>query len=79
VTRAYLGRLEAEIDAVAAWALEQAKSRELPKARIRDLGDMITLVRKLDKASVAKGRRRDLRKIDSTVKDLREITGLKNR
>lgn len=70
--RAYLERLEREIDEVAAWARERAKEPNLPKARIRDLGDMITLVRKID-GKPSKGRRRDLKKIDSTVEDLREL------
>ena len=61
--RAYLGRLEAEIDEVAVWASERAREREPSKSRIRDLGDMITLVRKID-AKPIKGRRRDLKKID---------------
>jgi hypothetical protein len=71
--RAYLSRLEAEIDEVTAWASEQAKERELSKARIRNLGDMITLVRKID-AKPLKGRRRDLKRIDATVSDLRELS-----
>ena len=70
--RAYLNRLEAELDEVTAWASERAKERDLPKSRIRDLGDMITLVRKVD-MKPAKGRRRDLKKIDATVGDLREL------
>ena len=70
--RAYLSRLEAELDEVTAWASERAKERDLPKSRIRDLGDMITLVRKVD-AKPLKGRRRDLKKIDATVGDLREL------
>jgi hypothetical protein len=74
--RAYLSRLEAEIDEVAAWASEQAKEGDLPKARIRDLGDMITLVRKIDTKPI-KGRRRDLKKIDTIVGDLRELMGNK--
>lgn len=74
--RAYLSRLEAEIDEVAAWARERAQESELPKARMRDLGDMITLVRKIDPKPI-KGRRRDLKKIDATVGDLRELIGQK--
>jgi len=70
--RAYLSRLEAELADVAAWASERAKERDLPKSRIRDLGDMITLVRKIDTKPL-KGRRRDLKKIDATVGDLREL------
>jgi hypothetical protein len=74
--RAYLSRLEAEIDEVTAWASEQAKEHDQPKSRIRDLGDMITLVRKIE-AKPIKGRRRDLKKIDATVGDLRELIGNK--
>ena len=70
--RAYLRRLESEIDEVAAWAADRARERDLPKAQIRDLGDMISLVRKLD-GKTSKGRRRDLKKIDATVGDLREL------
>ena len=74
--RAYLSRLEAEINEVAAWASERAREANLPKARIRDLGDMITLVRKIE-TKPSKGRRRDLKKIDATVGDLRELIGHK--
>ena len=74
--RAYLSRLEAELDEVTAWASERARESDLPKARIRDLGDMITLVRKID-AKPLKGRRRDLKKIDATVGDLRELIATK--
>ena len=74
--QAYIGRLEAEIDEVAAWAGERAIERDLPKACIRDLGDMITLVRKIDTKPI-KGRRRDLKKIDATLGDLRELIGNK--
>jgi hypothetical protein len=72
--RAYLSRLEADIDDVAAWAHEQAKERDPSKACIRNLGDMITLVRKVE-TKPDKGRRRDLKKIDATVSDLRELIG----
>jgi hypothetical protein len=69
--RAYLSRLEAELDEVTAWASERAKERDLPKSRIRDLGDMNPLVRK-NETKPHNGRRRDLKTIDATVGDLRE-------
>ena len=74
--RAYLRRLETEIDEVMAWASEQAGEIGHSKARVRNLGDMITLVRKIE-AKPAKGRRRDLKKIDATVSDRRELSGAK--
>lgn len=75
--RTYLLGLEAEIDEVSAWARAQAEQTDdLPKARLRDLGDMITLVRKLETKPL-KGRRRDLKRIDATLADLREISDRK--
>lgn len=74
--RAYLSRLDAEIEEVAAWANEKAKERDPSKACIRNLGDMITLVRQIE-TKPEKGRRRDLKKIDATVSDLRELIGNK--
>lgn len=70
--RAYIDRLEREIDEIASWASERAKEADLTKSRIRDLGDMITLVRKLD-GKPGKGRRRDLKRLDSTIEDLRGL------
>lgn len=72
--RAYIHRLEAGIDEVATWATERAREPELPKAHLRDLGDMITLVRKLGHKP-DKGRRRDLKRIDRTIEDLRQLIG----
>ena len=74
--RAYISRLEAEIDEIAAWANERAREDQLPKRRIRDLGDMITLIRKLD-GKASKGRRRDLKRLDATIEDLRQLIGQK--
>ncbi|HEY1770667.1 MAG TPA: hypothetical protein VGG02_10490 [Chthoniobacterales bacterium] len=70
--RSYLRRLEMEIDEITLWAKRQTNDTKLPKSAIRDLGDMITLVRKVE-IKPRKGRRRDLRKIDATVSDLRDF------
>ncbi|MGI9087048.1 MAG: hypothetical protein ACR2HH_04785 [Chthoniobacterales bacterium] len=48
---------------------EIAKLAAPARAQIRDLGDMLGLLRKL-KLKPEKGRRRDLRKIDSVIEDL---------
>ena len=63
-------RLDSEINQVESWA--RARSRDLPKSEIRDLGDMVSLVRRID-IKPHKGRRRDVRKIDLTIRELREI------
>lgn len=70
--RAYLQRLEGDIDELAVWARMRASEKKMPKAGIRNLGDMVTLVRKLDVKPI-KGRRKDLKKIDATIGDLREL------
>ena len=72
--RAYLRRLEAELDEVASWTRAQAAAPEVPRSSIRDLGDMVTLIRKLE-LKPAKGRRKDLKKLDATISDLRELSG----
>jgi predicted RNase H-like nuclease len=70
--RAYLQRLEANLDDVAAWAKLCATNQEPAKSQIRDLSDMVTLVRKID-VKAQKGRRKDLKKIDTTICELCEM------
>lgn len=72
--RTYLRRLEVELDDVAIWAKAQARASKLSRSAIRDLGDMITLIRKLE-VKPAKGRRKDLKKLDETIAELRELIG----
>jgi len=71
VSRHYIQRIEAELVEVqeAVSALETAET-EIPSNRIRDLRDMLILLRRLQ-IKPDKGRRKDLKKIDSTVGDLR--------
>ena len=51
---------------------QDGKESEPSHGVIRDQGDMLTLIRKLD-AKPEKGRRKDLRKIDSIVSDLKFV------
>lgn len=68
--QAYLRRLDQELQEIEAWA--KGRSGHPHKSEVRDLGDMLTLVRKLD-LKPQKGRRKDLKKIDSTIGELREL------
>lgn len=68
--RAYLRRLETELDEIASWAKTRGGNPE--KSEIRDLGDMVTLVRKVE-VKPQKGRRKDLKKLDATISELREL------
>jgi hypothetical protein len=72
--RAYLQRLESEPQEIQTWA--KARSSEPPKAEVRDLADMVTLVRKLE-VKPQKGRRKYLKKIDATIAEMRELLDLR--
>ena len=51
---------------------EAASKKKLPASRAPDLRDMLMLLRSLD-VKPAKGRRRDLKKLENTVAELRAI------
>jgi hypothetical protein len=68
--RAYTRRLDDEINLVMEWAHSTSDNGKISQARVRDLGDMLSLVRKME-VRPDKGRRKDLKKIDSIVSDLR--------
>ena len=75
--RAYAARLEVAL-AESRAALETNKpAEELSSERLRDLRDLTILVRKR-KLKPEKGRRKDLRKIDSLIEDLQFLVANKN-
>jgi hypothetical protein len=65
----YSTRVETQLTLIRDAVLHQAKSTKLPSAHLRDLRDMITLCRTLD-LKPEKGRRKDLKKIDTLVEEL---------
>jgi len=65
----YSTRIETEISAIRS-AVEKEGSAETPSsAKMRDLRDMLTLLRKFQ-IKPEKGRRKDLKKLDALVGDL---------
>ncbi|MGA8657668.1 MAG: hypothetical protein WB586_16105 [Chthoniobacterales bacterium] len=66
---AYGARIETDLNQIREAVLEQAKNPKLPPSKIRDLRDMLTLCRTLD-IKPEKGRRKDLKKIDSLIEEL---------
>lgn len=68
--RAYRARLESELAEVAAFA---PKAGELSRERIHRLRDLTILLRNR-KVRPEKGRRKDLRKLDTIIQDLRAAT-----
>ena len=70
---AYSNQLEGEITALIEAVRTDAETRKkLPASRAHDLRDMLSLLRNLE-IKPAKGRRRDLKKIESLVEELRRI------
>ena len=70
--QAYSTRIETQLTMIRDTVIEQTKTANLPPALIRDLRDMITLCRTLD-LKPEKGRRKDLKKIDTLVEELHLI------
>jgi len=65
----YATRLETEIERVRVAVESGSSGKTLSSARIRDLRDMLTLLRHRQ-IKPDKGRRKDLKKIESVVSDL---------
>jgi hypothetical protein len=69
---AYSGQIEGEITEVAELVKSDAQSRKLPASRAHELRDMLSLLRNLD-IKPAKGRRRDLKKVETVLEELHRI------
>ena len=65
----YATRVETELGHIKELTLAKTQSAQLSQNTIRDLRDMITLCRTLD-IKPEKGRRKDLKKIDSLIDEL---------
>lgn len=69
----YTAQIEGEIAALAAAVQTDAESKKkLPASRASDLRDMLMMMRALE-VKPAKGRRRDLKKIENLIEELRSI------
>ncbi len=65
----YASRLETEIEQVRATVLAETKRKKIAPAKLRDLRDMLILLRKFS-INPEKGRRKDIKKVDTLVGDL---------
>lgn len=68
-TNSYATRLESEIERVRAAVEAGGSAKSLSSSRTRDLRDMLTLLRHRQ-IKLEKGRRKDLKKIESVISDL---------
>ena len=71
--RAYASRLELDLAESAAAVALSKRTNSLSRERLHDIRDLTIMVRKR-KLKPEKGRRKDLRKIDSLIHDLHSIT-----
>jgi hypothetical protein len=65
----YTARLDSEIERVRAAVEAGSNPRSLSSSRLRDLRDMLTLLRRRE-IKADKGRRKDLKRLESVVSDL---------
>ncbi|MCX7869629.1 MAG: hypothetical protein N2322_06725, partial [Terrimicrobiaceae bacterium] len=70
---AYSARFEGDLDALRGKLEGLAAAGKVPHGRQRDLRDMLTLLRNASVKS-GKGRRKELKKLDSLVADLQMLT-----
>jgi len=70
---AYSAQIESELTQMHALVVAEAGSKKkLPGSRVTDLRDMLMILRSLE-VKPAKGRRRDLKKVETLVEELRTI------
>ncbi len=72
VLAAYGSRLDHELAAVREIVAARAAAPKIPSSKMRDLRDMLTLLRTLD-IKPEKGRRKDIKKLDGIAGDLRML------
>jgi hypothetical protein len=71
--RAYAARLELDLAESVAAVTRHKRAEDLSRERLHDIRDLTIMMRKR-KLKPEKGRRKDLRKIDSLIHDLHLIT-----
>lgn len=65
----YRAKLEGDLDAIREKLVATGDSDKVAAAKMRDIRDMLTLLRHIE-VKPEKGRRKDLKKLDSVVGDL---------
>jgi hypothetical protein len=70
--RAYAARLELDLAESIAVVTRYKRAEDLPRERLHDIRDLTIMMRKR-KLKPEKGRRKDVRKLDSLIRDLQSI------
>ena len=68
----YVARIEGDLNAVREAVAVIAEQKKIPKERVKELRDVLQILREIE-VKPEKGRRRDLKSIESAVKDMRQI------
>lgn len=71
--QSYTARVDAEVALIRETVQTLSGQEKIPAARLRDLRDMLTLLRN-SSFKTEKGRRKDLKKIDNILEDLAMLT-----
>ena len=71
--RAYTARLELDLAESAAAVALSKRTDSLSRERLHDIRDLTIMIRKR-KLKPEKGRRKDVRKIDSLIRDVHSVT-----
>jgi len=69
----YLSRMEGDIDSLQNVLNYMLETKKVDSGKMRDIRDMLTVLRHVD-VKPEKGRRKDIKKIESVIADLRIIT-----
>ncbi len=69
----YLSRMEGDIDSLQNVVKYILETNKVDSGKLRDIRDMLTVLRHSD-VKAEKGRRKDIKKIESIIADLRIIT-----
>lgn len=72
IIASYSARVEGEIEQIHEAVENEKKKKKISTSRTRDARDIIMLIRTLD-LNAKKGRRRDLKKIDLLIEELRRF------
>lgn len=73
IGQAYISRLTSEVKIIRNKVYDMALQPEIPKAKLHDIREMLTLIRKLQ-TKPDKGRRKDIKKIDDLIGDLENFS-----
>ena len=68
----YVARIEGDLNAVREAVSALAAQKKVPSERVKNLRDVLLILREIE-LKPGKGRRRDLKKVESSVKDMRQI------